>query len=295
MASNRQVLGPDGTVKYVRFSAESDSDSRAAHEGVVDPRLYAVSFWNADEPVALLTYYACHPQSFYGDRRVTCDFPGLARNAFSEEADVFQVHFCGAAGNVAAGKYNDGSEENRPVLADRVAAGMREAWEATERTPVSASDVTWDVRRVALPPSDSLDEADLVASLREEPDQWTARRLAWLDRCDRGHRIPVPCLHAGPASVLHAPGELFVEYQLAAREWRPDRLVTVAAYGDGGPAYIGTRAAYPMGGYEVGEPSLVSPDAEDALVAAFRDLLDAPDDRGVTPSELTEGKPRLSE
>jgi hypothetical protein len=31
------------------------------------------------------------------------------------------------------------------------------------------------------------------------------------------------------------PGELFVEYQLAAKAMRPDLFVTMAAYGDYGP------------------------------------------------------------
>jgi hypothetical protein len=63
----------------------------------------------------------------------------------------------------------------------------------------------------------------------------------------------------GPAVVLHMPGELFVEYQLAAQRMRPDRLVCMAAYGDYGPGYIGTEIAYSEGGYETGEASRVAP------------------------------------
>jgi hypothetical protein len=48
------------------------------------------------------------------------------------------------------------------------------------------------------------------------------------------------------------PGELFVEYQLAAKAMRPDRLAAVAAYGDYAPWYIGTAVAYERGGYETG-------------------------------------------
>jgi len=35
------------------------------------------------------------------------------------------IHFDGAGGNVAAGKYNDGSKETRPVLAQRLADGIK--------------------------------------------------------------------------------------------------------------------------------------------------------------------------
>ena len=51
-------------------------------------------------------------------------------------------------------------------------------------------------------------------------------------------------LRLGPIEILHLPGELFVEYQLAAQKLRPDSFVCVAAYGDYGPGYIGTAEAY---------------------------------------------------
>ena len=46
------------------------------------------------------------------------------------------------------------------------------------------------------------------------------------------------------------PGELFVEYQLAAQKMRPELFVAMAAYGDYAPGYIGTAVAYAEGGYE---------------------------------------------
>jgi hypothetical protein len=75
--------------------------------------------------------------------------------------------------------------------------------------------------------------------------------------------------------MLHLPGELFVEYQLAAQEMRPDLHVMMAAYGDYGPGYIGTAEAYAQGGYEVEvRSSHVGPQAEEALTAAMRSLLE---------------------
>ena len=69
------------------------------------------------------------------------------------------------------------------------------------------------------------------------------------------------------------PGELFVEYQLAAQDMRPGGFVAMAAYGDYGPGYIGTRIAYSQGGYETGPVSLTSPDVEDVLMPAMRELV----------------------
>jgi len=72
------------------------------------------------------------------------------------------------------------------------------------------------------------------------------------------------------------PGELFVEYQLAAKQMRPDCHVAMAAYGDYGTHYIGTEIAYSQGGYET-EPrsSNVAPEVEGVLMGGMRKLLEA--------------------
>jgi hypothetical protein len=78
--------------------------------------------------------------------------------------------------------------------------------------------------------------------------------------------------------VLHLPGEPFVEYQLAAKRMRPDLHLTMAAYGDYGPAYIGTTAAYSEGGYETSaNASNVAPEVEPILMEAMKRLLGTKD------------------
>lgn len=86
--------------------------------------------------------------------------------------------------------------------------------------------------------------------------------------------IDVTCLRLGRARILHLPGELFVEYQLAAKRERADRFVAMAAYGDYGPGYIGTAIAYEQGGYETSPASSnVAPEVEGVLMGAIRKLL----------------------
>ncbi|MFG0335237.1 MAG: hypothetical protein ACF8TS_17910, partial [Maioricimonas sp. JB049] len=82
------------------------------------------------------------------------------------------------------------------------------------------------------------------------------------------------CLSVGNARVLHMPGELFVEYKLAAQQLRPDLFVAMAAYGEYAPGYIGTEVAYDQGGYETSDrASRVAPDVEQVLMDAVRSLL----------------------
>jgi hypothetical protein len=281
VASNRRILGPDGKVAHVRWTATTDAAVRAAPEGTIDPLVKMLTFWNGDQRLVALTYYATHPQSYYRTGQATPDFPGLARNARQAATGVLHVHFDGAGGNIGAGKYNDGAHENRQVLADRMAAGMELAWQQTQHVPITAADVDWKTVPVALPPAAYIKEPELVARINDPSAAgrdrfYAAAWLAWLRRCQAGDTIDVGCLTLGNARVLHMPGELFVEYQLAAQELRPDLFVCMAAYGDYAPWYIGTDIAYDEGGYETSErASLVAPGSEAILVGAMRTLLDA--------------------
>jgi hypothetical protein len=279
VASSRRVLGPDGKVKYVRYSSTKDPKIRAEPEGVIDPYVQLLSFWDGDKPLVSLTYYATHPQSYYGKGGVSCDFPGLARGMRDRASPlVLHVHFNGAGGNVTAGKYNDGDPVNRMALAERLAKGMKEAFDSAKKTPVKAGDLDWRSTAVALPLSKLYNSRDLEVRVADDklpvPERLkAARNLVWARRCEAGDKIDIACLRLGPAYVLHMPGELFVEYQLAAQQMRPDSPVMMAAYGDYGPGYIGTAIAYTQGGYETGPVSRVAPGVEEVLMRAMRELL----------------------
>jgi hypothetical protein len=280
VASNRRILGPDGKVKIVRYSSSTIPEAIAAPEGTIDAKVRLVSFWNNDQPLVSMTFYATHPQSYYGQGGVSADFVGLAR-ALREEAQpgVFHLHFNGAAGNVAAGKYNNGQPALRPVLARRLYNGMKSAWDATVRFPISPQDVRWSFRTVSLPLRDFLyDENHLKATLHSPRLDTKTRiqagmHLAYARCVNAGRTINVNCLSLKSARILFLPGELFVEYQLAAQQMRPRDFVAMAAYGDYGPEYIGTQISYSQGGYETGPASRTAPAVEGVLMRAERELL----------------------
>ncbi len=280
VASNRRILGPQGRVTLQRQSAGGKNPAaREAPEGTIDPLVRLITFWNEENPLGVLTYYATHPQSYYGQGSVNWDFVGIARdNREKALPGLPHIHFDGAGGNVAAGKYNDGAKENRNVLAARLTAGMKQAWDSQKKIPVSASDVNWSVEGVNLPVRNSLREDELLAKLSDKAVKTkdrirAARDLTFVGRMNGGHRIPVSCLHLGSARILHMPGELFVEYQLAAQQMRPGKFVAMAAYGDYGPGYIGTEIAYGQGGYETGIVSRVAPTVEKVLLDAIRKVM----------------------
>src|SRR5690606_27304592 len=210
----------------------------------------------------------------------TAEFVGLARaKRESDLPQVAHIHFNGASGNVAAGKYNDGSPEARVALTERMHAGMQAAWESTEKHPLDSDDVEWRTEPVTLPLGNHLQREPLLKVL-DDPDASSgdklnaAKHLAWLQRTESGRQIDLGCLRLCDVYVLHMPGELFIEYQLAAQQMRPDATVCMAAYGEYGPGYICTDIAYEQGGYESSErASRVGPGVEQVLMNAMRRLL----------------------
>jgi len=281
IASNRRILGADGRVAHVRFSACTDKAVRDMPEGLIDPWLQNLSFWNGENPVASLTYYATHPQSFYKDGAVNPDFVGLARSIREATLPaVAHLHFDGCGGNIAAGKYNDHSPKNRLILAQRLLKGMESAWEKTRKFLLKDTDVRWQVKPVALPVNKTIGgqtEESLLKIINsnneEHARKFAARNLAWLRRHQAGCLIDISCLTMGDIRVLHLPGEMFVEYQLAAQSMRPGSPVLTAAYGNCECGYVGTAKAYDEGGYETGYPSRVAPDSERIILEAMRQLL----------------------
>jgi hypothetical protein len=234
----------------------------------------SIGLWDGDERTATLHYYATHPMSHYGKGAVSADFVGMARAA----QDGFSVYFTGAAGNIGAGKYNDGTPETRRVLADRLADAMRRARAAEQKHALDG--IGWNSVPVRLPHREGKEfsEEVIVAELKNTATEPkfranAARYLAWLRLTKAGREIPISCLHLGPARILHLPGELFVEYQLAAQKEKPNDVVAMTAYGDYGPMYIGTAKSYGEGGYETSAVSRVSPAAEELLLEAQRRAL----------------------
>ena len=273
VASNRRVMGPDGKVKAVRWTKTLDPAVRAEPEGLIDPWLKTISFWNGDTKLAALHYYAVHPTSYDTDQMVTPDFTGIARERrAAEEPGVLHVYFTECAGNITAGKYNDGAKENRPVLTDRIYRALLESEKDIEHLPVSRFD--WRVAPVTLPPRPDETMETLFARLRDVNARnrcQPAIQIAYRRRLDIPIRLS--CLSFDDhAHILHLPGESFMEYQKFAQALRPASWMAVASYGDCGTGYICMAKSFDEGGYEPID-SFVSGECEGIMKRAIGDLL----------------------
>lgn len=277
VASNRRISrGPDGKVLAMRGSACKDARLQALPEGLIDPWLRTVAFYDGAQKVAACHYYATHPMSYYGDGRVSSDFVGLARKQRQkDEPGCLHLYFTGCAGNVTAGKYNDGAKEMRAVLTQRIYDGIV----ASEKTlrPEPVGTVRWQTCDILPPPRDTLAAGQLEEQIANKKNPVVGRnrpsfQLAWLRRVARKTPIVLSALHVNALTLLHLPAESFVEYQLRAQEMQPQRFLATAAYGDGGPWYIPVREEYPHGGYEV-SVAFCDPEVDAVLTQGMRTLL----------------------
>jgi len=274
LASNRRVVRPDGKITWERSSTSGDIFQ--APEGEIDPWLKSISLWDGEKPVLVWSCYAVHPMSYYGKGQVSADFPGLARSRRqADDPAVFQIYFTGCAGDTTAGKYNKGTPENRPVLADRLYRAMVEAWEATRRHPLKRVEFrVADLRLPARSTGKFTIEAMQTTLANTNATRWqrieAALGLSWRRRVDRGEPIAVPCLDLGKGAVLFAilPAECFVGYQLAAQKLRPDSFVMVAGFGDGAPGYVPTDQCW-RDGYN-DDYCWVPPMTEATILSAIR-------------------------
>ena len=137
VAANRRYLAADGTPRHDRISALEPGYAKDQPEGVIDPWLKTLSFWNGETPVAAISAYSCHPQSIYRLGRVSADFPGLAPARWAGRPARGPADLCQRGERrVIAGKYNDSSRQDREGLLGRLHQAMVAAWNATERHPL---------------------------------------------------------------------------------------------------------------------------------------------------------------
>ena len=275
-ASNRRVPMPDGSIG-VRYSHCNDPVLIAAPEGLIDPWLRTVTLFDGQRPITRLHYYASHPQSYYGKGHMNPEAVGLARERLEKEEGIAQVYFTGCGGNVAAGKYNDGSHEARIQMAERLYQGMKGSITATQKAKFS--EISWKRTEVqfALRTEPDFSETHFRDVLTDPAQPYHQRTkaalgLSWYERLKVRPAVDLTAYQLGPVTLLHLPGEAFIEYQLYAQSLRPQDFIATAAYGELGTGYICTDKAFSEGGYEPTQ-SFVGPPSEARLKVAIYELL----------------------
>ena len=278
IASNRRVIDANGKVGFHRGSRSGANKFHSeAPEGLIDPFLKTLSFWNGDKPVLAMHSYATHPMSYYGRGEVSSDFVGLARNRRQrDDFSVRQIYVSGCSGDVTAGKYNDGSHDSRVELIERMYQAMVDAWKVTRRAPLEKLAFRNTKFQLEIHPKANLTEESLENAVKDTDRTVKKRILAAMGLSSRrrvasGQEIDLPCIDFGVAQVVLFPGEAFVGYQLMAQKMSSDSFVFSIGYGECWPGYIPTKSAFDDNFQDVW--LWVAPGSEERIRKALQQVL----------------------
>jgi hypothetical protein len=280
VASNRRVEDTSGKSGFLRGSAGADAAIRDLPEGLIDPWLKVISFWDGEVPLAAVNAYATHPIGYYGQGAISSDFVGLARaRRQQDDPGVHQIYVSGCSGDVTAGKYNDGTSEHRRQLTERMHKAMVEAFDHTTRHPLEA--VGFRSVPLVLPHREGKQtELGLRTTLADASNKVIDRAMAAMGLSSRklhpsGHEIEVAAIDLGGAQMVLLPGESLVGYQLLAQKLRPDQFIMAIGYGECSPGYIPTDAASREGYAESQGWCWVAPEVESLMREAMCKALGA--------------------
>ena len=215
--------------------------------------------------------------SYYGRGEVSSDFVGLARDRRQrDDFSVKQIYVSGCSGDVTAGKFNAGTQEDRFALVDRLYQAMKAAWDNTRRLPLQQLAFRNAKLSLEFHPAASLTQSALRTAIADESRTVEKRVLAAMGLSSRlrvaaGQAIDFPCIDFGPAQIVLFPAESFVGYQLMAQQFRPDSFVLSIGYGECWPGYIPTEAAFRDNFRD--SWLWVAPGAEERLREALRNVL----------------------
>jgi neutral ceramidase len=253
--------------------------------GPADPEaaVLVVKGRDNDETIAAMLVYSMHPTVLREDSTVvSADFPGmtrryLQRSVFHDNIPV--LHHTGPAGNQSPRHVISGTTV---AEAERLGAMLGRAVEAvlpgttySEFLPVGCAQSFIDLPARGMPPPEEAERslevaAARLAELRNGGAPWQIVRKAEVDwfgaaetltlaRAAKDGRLEATaaaCLPAevqvvtlGPWAYAAWPGELFVEFGLAAKAERPGLYVISLANGEL-QGYIATEEAAAEGGYE---------------------------------------------
>ena len=283
VASNRRVVDPSGRVTFGRGSSSGrDLYLSQAEEGLVDPWLRTISFWNESECLVEYHAYATHPMSYYGRGEVTSDFVGLARKQLARmDPAIHPIYASGCSGDVTAGKYNDGSPQARLDLTTKILNAMTKNRAAELKSKRSAS---WTFRSYPLSLEYSKDPSLQKEVLERElnnPALSTEKRIlaamglaSWKRAVVDKQPIDMPCIDFGAVRVILFPGESFVGYQRLAQQVSQGVPVIPIGYGECWTGYIPTESAFGDGFNE--SWLWVAPGAQERIDKVLRQLLPNP-------------------
>jgi hypothetical protein len=285
ISANRRLIDPQTGLAAKVSNIQGENDQEVNILQMVN---------SAGVPVMTLFNYACHPVILgYDSTAVSTDYPGAARETIEQALGGMAIFLNGAAGNINPCL----TDQTDPAIADQEGRKLGSAvLNSTLDVWTGSVDIQVRDRTVQLPYRDQhmtaerfLREVERRLGEQTEFHNWQQDLRKWstvmIDHLKSGSvpdtcSIAVSAMSIGPAVFLLSQGEVFIEYQIRAKQNCPSKKVFFIAYTNGLKGYIPTAEAFLHKGYEVDqayvymeEPSPLTPEADIIYMHAVNDLL----------------------
>lgn len=283
IAFNRRYQMKDGTF---RTNPPPGSPMLDHPLGPIDPQVATVRIDNEnDEPIAVLSGYACH-LDVVGGTEYSADYPGaIARTVAKVLGNhVISIFYTGTCGNI---NHINFTADNRPYLKGkehsdymgRVLAyeilKTREKITTSNQCKVNTASTT--IRLETRKP-DPVAVEKAYEILRNDPQgkHFNELELTRYYENPKDHLdAELQVMSVGDFAIAALPGEIFVEFGLEIKKQSPFKVTIPAELSNGSLGYIPVREAFSQGGYE---PSLTTytnagPESGYQMVEAFASLL----------------------
>lgn len=262
IAFNRRFRMKDGTVLT---NPGYQNPQLLEPEGPADPEVVVVRIDDeAGRPLAVVTNFACHPDTV-GGTEACADYPGsLSRSLkLALGAQTVSLFVQGASGNVNHHNFL----QPRAIAADhyakmgRILAG--EVLRVREKIPLQDGGLPLPLgaARCLFPlvyRQATEEEAEQARQTLQSPDARPIERilaerlLQTMDNPVREAEMEIQAFRIGELAVAGLPGELFAELGLRLKAEAPYAGLIVNTICNGtNTGYVGTREAYANGGYEM--------------------------------------------
>jgi neutral ceramidase len=253
----------------------------ACQAGVADAEVAVLRLQQADgTPLAGLVNFACHAvcgageDSFY---HFSADFPGFARQAFTELIGAPMLFAAGCSGDQVPRWRR---EDARWRVGSSLGAEAARAWIATDGR---CSDLPLAVtsRKVLLPLNPRVPDmvsAKAALAAHPQPDSTAAvterAMIALREQMEgrEGISAEIWAMRLGDLGIVGLPGEVLTEIGLQIKQRSPFATTMVVSLANDGLWYLPTDDAMREGGYEP-DWTTVGPGTEHMLVQTGLELL----------------------
>jgi len=248
---------------------------RDVESGSVDAEVGVIRVDNSQgEMLAVLMNYSCHPVAVHNYKNlISADYPGYAMGVIEKikEGRVIALHTTGAAGDINPQQMHDVKYAEK--FGNMVGGEALKIAESIETRPeltlnVVSEPVNLPVR--TLPTVDELKKMieegkKNLAKRKQEgtleyhqlmstyiPIEWAQEALEVVEsgRTVEHLEMEIQVVRMNDAVLVAMPGEIFVDIGLNIKKTSPYPYTFVIEMANGAIAYLPTRKAFEVGGYE---------------------------------------------